>query len=84
MFTSYRICPTCNGAFEVDRQTKQRQAVFIVLATVSLILTILMYFDFRQWAIFAIPSCLMLGALISSLIGAGCVMLIRAGTRLKA
>lgn len=64
MFTSHRICPTCNGAFEVDPKTKRRQAGFIVLAIVSLILTILMYFAFRQWALFAIPSYLLLGALI--------------------
>ena len=66
LFASYRICPTCNGAFEVDRHTKLRQAGFIVLATVSLILTILMYYDFRQWGLFAIPSYLLLGILIYS------------------
>jgi hypothetical protein len=64
LFTSHRICPTCEAAFDVDPQTKKRQAAFILLAIISLILTIFMYFDFRQWAPFAIPSYLILGVLI--------------------
>lgn len=64
MFSSHRICPTCEGAFEVDPQTKKRQAAFIALAMPSLILTILMYFEFRQWAPFAVFSYLVLGVLI--------------------
>ncbi len=64
MFAAHRICPTCGKAFEVDPRTKKRQAAFIVLALVSLILTILMYFYFRQWAPYAILSYLVLGVLI--------------------
>ncbi|MDH5668831.1 MAG: hypothetical protein OEY86_12540 [Nitrospira sp.] len=50
--------------FEVDPNTKRRQAAFIALALLSLVLTILMYFDFRQWAPFSISSYVVLGVLI--------------------
>jgi uncharacterized protein YbaR (Trm112 family) len=66
MLASHRICPHCAEAFEVDPHTKRRQAAFIVLAIVSLIFTILMYFDFRGWALFGIPTYVILGALIYS------------------
>lgn len=64
MLASHRICPHCEESFEVDPHTKRRQAAFIILATVSLILTVLMYFDFHQWALFAISTYVVLGALI--------------------
>ena len=50
----------------MDPHTKRRQAAFIVLATVSLIFTVLMYFNFRGWALFGIPTYVILGALIYS------------------
>lgn len=55
MFKSYRICPNCQGLFEVDAKTKQRQAVFIVLILVSLALTILLYFSGAGWLL---PACI--------------------------
>ena len=61
---SYRICPACNQAFEVDPRTKRRQAVFIVLALVSLVLTVLMYVDVKKWLPYAALSYLLLGAVI--------------------
>jgi len=64
MFASHRICPTCGGSLEVDPHTKRRQAAFILLAVLSLIFTVLMYIDFRQWAPFAIPSYALLGGLV--------------------
>ena len=64
VLASHRICPTCAKPFEVDPSTKRRQAAFIALALVSLVLTILMYFNFRQWALFAISSYVVLGMLI--------------------
>ncbi len=64
MFSAHRICPTCNQPFEVDPKTKQRQAVFIVLALLSLVLTILMYADVRKWVAYAISSYLALAVLI--------------------
>ena len=64
MFASHRICPTCGESFEVDPHTKRRQAAFMVLALISLVLTILMYVEFRQWAPFAIPSYVVLGVFV--------------------
>lgn len=64
MLASHRVCPHCEGPFEVDPQTKRRQAAFIVLATISLIFTVLMYFDFQRWVLFAIPTYVVLVALI--------------------
>jgi CXXC-20-CXXC protein len=64
MLASYRVCPHCGEKFEVDRHTKRRQAVFIVLAMVSLIFTVLMYFNVHEWAAFAISTYVVLGALI--------------------
>ena len=64
MLAPHRICPTCNHPFEVDPKTKRRQAAFIVLALLSLVLTALMYADVRKWLPFAVPSYLLLGALV--------------------
>jgi len=66
MLASHRVCPHCEGLFEVDRHTKRRQAAFIGFALVSLVFTVLMYFDFCQWAFFSISTYVILGALIYS------------------
>jgi hypothetical protein len=58
------MCPACNQAFEVDPTTKRRQAAFIVLALVSLVLTVLMWVDVTKWLPYALPSYLLLGAAI--------------------
>lgn len=49
VFRNYRICPECEGAFTVDVNTKRRQAVFLILAIVSLVLTGLLYFNGNAW-----------------------------------
>lgn len=64
VLASHRVCPHCKESFEVDPKTRRRQTAFIVLATVSLVLTVLMYFDFHRWAVFAVPTYVILGALI--------------------
>lgn len=64
MFESYRICPNCSGFFEVDPQTKVRQAIFIVLALFSLALTLLLYFRGTDWLLAACFSYVLLGVLI--------------------
>lgn len=53
LLVSYRICPMCGQKFEVDPKTKRRQAVFIILALISLVLTILMHGNVSQWFPFA-------------------------------
>lgn len=46
---NFRICPACGGTFTVDSDTKRRQAMFLVLAVVSLILTCLLYYKGNAW-----------------------------------
>ncbi len=65
LLRSERICPYCGGAFTVDALTKRRQAWFIVLAVISLLLTVLSYFEFADCLSLALVSYLLLGALIA-------------------
>lgn len=53
---NYRLCPVCGGAFTVDSDTKRRQAIFILTALVSLVLTCLLYFAGPAWLPMAIVS----------------------------
>ena len=64
LFVSYRVCPTCEQAFDVDPRTKRRQAAFVILALASLALTVMMYADVRTWLPYAIVSYLLAGAVI--------------------
>ena len=48
-FQSFRICPNCGGKFTVDRDTKIRQVLFIVIVLISLGFTILLYFQGSRW-----------------------------------
>ena len=64
MFKNYRICPGCEGRFTVDKATKGRQAAFILVALVSLVLTILMHFRGNDWMIPALLSYVILTGLI--------------------
>ena len=43
LFKNYRICPACGGAFTPDTPTKYRQALCILIALVSLFLTVRLY-----------------------------------------
>ena len=61
LFENYRVCPNCQGKFTPDSKTKYRQAIFIVVAVVSLIITIMLYLDGTQWLIPAMISYLILG-----------------------
>ncbi|WP_299179276.1 hypothetical protein [uncultured Neptuniibacter sp.] len=49
--SSHRLCPECGGAFTVDRKTKQRQSVCLVVASFSLVFTLLLYFGDLYWLI---------------------------------
>ena len=64
LFKDYRICPNCSGKFTPDIKTKYRQAICILVAIVSLVLTILLYFDGTDWLIPGMISYLILGLLI--------------------
>jgi uncharacterized protein (DUF983 family) len=60
-FESFRVCPDCGGRFDVDMHTKYRQAAFIFLLIVSLVLTLLLYFRGNTWLIPALASYVALG-----------------------
>jgi uncharacterized protein (DUF983 family) len=64
LFNSFRICPNCGGEFTVDTDTKYRQAAFIVILLISLVLTILLYCGDSKWLIPALVSYVVLGLLI--------------------
>jgi hypothetical protein len=64
LFKSHRVCPDCAGSFIVDRKTRQRQAAFIVVALVSLVLTVLLTRGDTAWLLPAVTSYVILGVLI--------------------
>ena len=64
LFKNFRICPNCGGRFTVDTDTKHRQAAFIVIAVISLALTLLLYDRDAKWLIPALVSYVVLGLLI--------------------
>lgn len=64
LFDNYRICPACQGKFTPDIKTKRRQAFGIFIGTISLVITILLYFDGTRWLVPAIISYVVIGLLI--------------------
>ena len=64
IWTSYRVCPNCAEKFTVDPATKRRQAVCLVIAILSLVFTILLYFQGTDWLIPSLISYLVLGWVI--------------------
>ncbi|PLX77504.1 MAG: hypothetical protein C0615_05035 [Desulfuromonas sp.] len=64
MFRSDRVCANCGGRFTADRDTKIRQALFIIVAIVSLIFTLLLYYESNDWLFPAMVSYLALTGLI--------------------
>ncbi len=64
LLQNYRVCPGCGGRFTVDSDTKYRQAVFIVVAMISLVFTLLLYFDDPAWLSPALASYVVLGLLL--------------------
>ncbi len=63
-FKSFRICPNCGGSFTADIDTKYRQAFCIFIAIISLVITMLLYFEGTEWLIPAIFSYVVLGLII--------------------
>ena len=63
-FKNYKKCPKCRGKFTVDRDTKIRQGLFIIIAIISLVITVLMYFEGSAWVTPAIASYIVLVVLI--------------------
>ena len=56
LFKSHRICPKCEGSFTPDTDTKYRQVVLILILIISLVITLLLYFEGTRWLIAAIFS----------------------------
>ena len=64
LFKSFRICPQCGKIFEVDKHTKTRQSIFIVVLFFSLAFTVLLYYGNRNWLIPALVSYLIVGVIV--------------------
>jgi len=64
LFANFRVCPECGGTFTADPDTKFRQALFIIVALVSLVFTLFLYFHSSEWLIPSLSSYLALGILI--------------------
>ena len=64
IFKDYRICPNCDGGFTPDRNTKYLQAICIVIALVSTVMTVLLYLGDTDWLTPAIVSYIILGLII--------------------
>ena len=64
LFANYRVCPSCKALFTVDKDTKYRQAFGLVVALISLIFTLLLYFDGNNWLNKTIISYIILGLII--------------------
>ena len=56
--------PKLRGGFTVDTDTKYRQAAFLVIAIISMVFTILLYYHGSKWLIPALVSYAVLGLLI--------------------
>lgn len=56
LFDSSRICPACDGCVTVDTGTKYRQALFILVLLIALLLTLLLYFLGAPWLVPALTS----------------------------
>lgn len=61
---SYRLCPHCGGRFTVDKDTTYRQALFIVIALIALLFTLLLYYGDHSWMLPALASYAALTGLI--------------------
>ena len=64
LFKRFRICPDCERSFTVDTDTKYRQAICLIVAVISLVFTVFLYFLGSEWLIPAIVSYAVLGLLI--------------------
>ena len=63
-FANYRVCPYCEGSFTPDTDTKYRQALGILVAAISLVFTLLMYFGHMEWLVPAMFSYVILALIV--------------------
>jgi len=64
LFANFRICPACSGSFTADPDTKLRQALFLIVALVSCVFTVSLYFGSNKWLIPALASYVVAGLLL--------------------
>lgn len=64
LLANFRVCPECGGTFTADPDTKIRQGLFIVVALLSLVFTVFLYFNSSGWLVPSLSSYLALGLLI--------------------
>lgn len=64
LFKNFRICPNCKGSFTPDINTKYRQAKFIFILIISLVISLLLYLDGTRWLIPAFFSYVILGIIL--------------------
>ncbi len=64
LWESFRVCPECGGLFTADPDSKYRQALLIVVLLISLVFTLLLYYENESWLIPALASYVALGALL--------------------
>lgn len=63
-WSNFRVCPHCGGLFTPDSDTKIRQAFCMVLSAISLVFTLLLYYESNNWLEPALSSYIVLGGLI--------------------
>jgi hypothetical protein len=56
LFKSYRICQHCSEKFDVDRDTKRRQALSMIALFISLLFTWRLRYQSDEWLIPALIS----------------------------
>lgn len=61
---NYRLCPQCGGKITVDRDTKIRQILFIVIAFISLGFTVMLHFEGNAWLLPALASYLVMAVVL--------------------
>lgn len=64
LFEDYRECPQCSGKFTPDKKTKTLQKLCIFFGLISLLLTMLLYFEGTSWLIPSLISYLVVAGII--------------------
>ena len=64
LFAFHRLCPHCEKAFSVDRDTRRRHAVCLAVALFSLLFSLLLYAGSDAWLLPALLSYAVLAILI--------------------
>jgi len=58
---NYRLCPHCQAKITVDKDTKTRQRLFLIVVCISLLFTAMLQFQGNAWLLPALASYLVMG-----------------------